>query len=45
VQITVKPQIKIEVWLPPKELWNHRFQGVGGGGYAGTIPPMPWLRR
>jgi Tannase and feruloyl esterase len=37
VQITVGPQIKIEVWLPPPESWNHRFQAVGGGGYAGTI--------
>jgi len=37
VQITVQPQIKIEVWLPQPEKWNHRFQAVGGGGYAGII--------
>ena len=37
VQITVAPQIKIEVWLPPAASWNHRFEAVGGGGYAGTI--------
>jgi hypothetical protein len=37
VQITVQPQIKIEVWLPQPEKWNHRFQAVGGGGYAGMI--------
>ena len=37
VQITVQPQIKIEVWLPQPERWNHRFQAVGGGGYAGMI--------
>jgi hypothetical protein len=37
VQITVTPQINIEVWLPPPENWNHRFQAEGGGGYAGVI--------
>ena len=37
VQITVQTQIKIEVWLPEPEKWNHRFQAVGGGGYAGMI--------
>jgi pimeloyl-ACP methyl ester carboxylesterase len=35
VSLTIKPQIKIEVWLPM--MWNERFQAVGGGGYAGTI--------
>ncbi|HEX4596198.1 MAG TPA: tannase/feruloyl esterase family alpha/beta hydrolase [Burkholderiaceae bacterium] len=37
VQITVEPQIQIEVWLPPASSWNHRFEAVGGGGYAGSI--------
>jgi len=37
VQITVAPQIHIEVWLPPAANWNHRFQAEGGGGYAGVI--------
>src|SRR5882724_3950911 len=37
VQITVAPQIHIEVWLPPPTSWNHRFQAEGGGGYAGVI--------
>src|SRR5215472_14437947 len=37
VQITVAPQIHIEVWLPPPDKWNHRFQAEGGGGYAGVI--------
>jgi Tannase and feruloyl esterase len=37
VQITVAPQIHIEVWLPPPANWNHRFEAVGGGGYAGVI--------
>ena len=35
VALTVEPQIKIEVWLP--KAWNERYQGVGGGGYAGVI--------
>ncbi|HEV2548924.1 MAG TPA: tannase/feruloyl esterase family alpha/beta hydrolase [Stellaceae bacterium] len=37
VQITVAPQIKIEVWLPTPDKWNHRYQAEGGGGYAGVI--------
>jgi hypothetical protein len=37
VSILVAPQIRIEVWLPLASAWNHRFEGVGGGGYAGDI--------
>lgn len=29
-------QIKIEVWLPVKG-WSGKFQGVGNGGFAGTV--------
>jgi pimeloyl-ACP methyl ester carboxylesterase len=36
VALTVAPQIKIEVWLP-KDTWNGRYRGEGGGGYAGQI--------
>jgi len=36
VQLTVSPAINIEVWLPASG-WNGKFQGVGGGGYAGVI--------
>ena len=36
VALTVAPAINIEVWLP-KSTWNERYQGVGGGGYAGSI--------
>jgi feruloyl esterase len=28
--------IEMELWLPDKE-WNGKFQGVGNGGFAGTI--------
>jgi Tannase and feruloyl esterase len=40
VQATSRPSsdsdIKIEVWLPESG-WNGKFQGVGNGGWAGTI--------
>jgi feruloyl esterase len=29
--------IRIEVWLPAKG-WNGKFEAVGNGGFAGTIP-------
>jgi len=37
VSIVVEPAINIEIWLPLPSAWTNRFQGVGGGGYAGTI--------
>src|SRR6266705_2435434 len=30
VALTVAPQIRIEVWLP-KDTWNGRYRGEGGG--------------
>src|SRR5499426_2166457 len=36
VALTVMPAIRIEVWLP-KDTWNGRYRGEGGGGYAGSI--------
>src|SRR6185295_9310998 len=32
----VKPAVNFEVWMPASG-WNGKFQGVGGGGFAGTI--------
>jgi feruloyl esterase len=29
--------IEMEVWLPPAESWNGKYQAVGNGGWAGTI--------
>jgi feruloyl esterase len=29
--------IRFEVWLPPPGAWNGRYQGVGNGGFAGSI--------
>ena len=40
VAATLRPSadsdIRIEVWMPASN-WNGRFQGVGNGGWAGTI--------
>ncbi|HEY4113171.1 MAG TPA: tannase/feruloyl esterase family alpha/beta hydrolase [Rhizomicrobium sp.] len=33
---TPDSKIQIEVWLPAAD-WNHRFQGIGNGGFAGEI--------
>ncbi len=30
-------EINFEVWLPPADAWNGRFQGIGSGGSAGAI--------
>src|SRR4051794_31087116 len=41
VEATARPtsdsDIKFEVWIPPVEAWNGKFQGVGNGGYQGSI--------
>lgn len=41
VAATLQPSgdsdIKIEVWLPVSG-WNGKFQGVGNGGWAGSVP-------
>jgi feruloyl esterase len=40
VAATLKPSsdsdIKVEVWLPTSN-WNHKYQAVGNGGWAGVI--------
>src|SRR5438067_8333959 len=41
VEATARPtsdsDIRFEVWIPPVEAWNGKFQGVGNGGYQGSI--------
>ena len=32
----IKPAVNFEVWMPASN-WNGKFQGVGGGGFAGVI--------
>src|SRR3990167_6315147 len=41
VEATARPtsdsEIRFEVWIPPSDTWNSKFQGVGNGGYSGAI--------
>ncbi len=34
---TSDSEIRFEVWIPPAAAWNGKFQGVGTGGYDGSI--------
>ena len=34
---TSDSRIGFEVWLPPPDTWNHKFLGVGNGGFAGAL--------
>ena len=34
---TTDSDIRFEVWIPPVDAWNGKFQGVGNGGYQGSI--------
>ena len=34
---TADSEIRFEVWIPPVDGWNGKFQGVGNGGYQGSI--------
>jgi hypothetical protein len=48
VQAMIKPSpdsdINFEVWLPLEGSWNGKYQGVGNGGFAGSLvlSPMTW---
>ncbi len=48
VQGAIKPSadsdIKFEVWLPTALAWNGKYEGVGNGGFAGSLiyGPMNW---
>lgn len=37
IQPSSDSDIQFEVWLPAPENWNGRFQGIGNGGFAGSI--------
>lgn len=41
VEATARPtddsEIRFEVWIPQGTAWNGKFQGVGNGGYQGSI--------
>ena len=34
---TSDSHINFEVWIPEGSAWNGKFQGVGTGGFAGSI--------
>jgi feruloyl esterase len=36
--------INFEVWLPPADRWNGKFNGVGNGGYSGAIGHSAMIR-
>jgi feruloyl esterase len=48
VQGTIKPtsdsDIGFEIWLPPEGAWNGKYEGIGNGGFAGSLilPSMDW---
>ena len=48
IQGSLKPSsnsdIAFEVWLPPQASWNGKYEGVGNGGFAGSLiyAPMDW---
>jgi pimeloyl-ACP methyl ester carboxylesterase len=48
VRATLKPttdsDIRMEVWIPVGSAWNGKFEQVGNGGFAGTIPYSRMLR-
>jgi feruloyl esterase len=33
--------INMELWLPPADKWNRKFEAVGNGGWAGSIQGLP----
>ncbi len=44
IKTSDKSQARFEVWLPNKGDWNGKVQGVGNGGFAGSLilGPMDW---
>jgi len=48
IQGSIKPSsdsdIGFEVWLPPQGAWNGKYEGIGNGGFAGSLiyPAMDW---
>jgi Tannase and feruloyl esterase len=44
IKTSESSQDHFEVWLPEKSAWNGKYQGVGNGGFAGSLilSPMTW---
>lgn len=34
---TADSEIKIEVWLPPPDVWNGKYEAAGNGGWGGSL--------
>jgi len=37
IHSAVDAEVAVEVWLPDEAEWNGKFEGVGNGGYGGSI--------
>ena len=44
IKASADSDIKFEVWLPPAKAWNGKYEGVGNGGFAGSLiySPIAW---
>src|SRR5438309_1760259 len=34
---TTDSEIRVEVWLPERAAWNGKYEGVGNGGWGGSL--------
>src|ERR1700728_4613812 len=41
---TADSEIRFELWIPSADAWNGKFEQVGNGGFAGSIPYQPMAR-
>ncbi len=37
IRPSAESDIRFEVWLPPDSAWNGKYQGIGNGGFAGSL--------
>ncbi len=37
LKLSADSDIRFEVWLPPESAWNGKYQGIGNGGFAGSL--------
>ena len=37
IRPTPDSDIGFEVWLPPEGAWNGKYEGIGNGGFAGSL--------
>ncbi len=44
IKTSDRSHARFEVWLPERAAWNGKVQGVGNGGFAGSLilAPMDW---